>query len=84
MIKYEKEKLLLFTLHCNIPVNNRDTVVRVRGMPRCAEIDYRTHTHKTRDLKPAGFPIPVTIPTCTYILIPEITILGYSNPKTGI
>jgi hypothetical protein len=31
-------------------------------MPRCAEIHYRTRTRKTRDLKPAGFPIPVTNP----------------------
>ena len=31
-------------------------------MLRCAEIDYRTRTHQTRDLQPAGFPVPVTIP----------------------
>lgn len=47
----------------NIPVHTRDTAVRVRGMPRCAEIHYRTRTRKTRDLKPAGFPIPVTNPS---------------------
>ena len=32
-------------------------------MPQCAEFDYHTHTCKTCDLKPTGFPVPVTIPT---------------------
>jgi hypothetical protein len=31
-------------------------------MPWCAEIDYHTRTRQTRDLKPTGFPVPVTIP----------------------
>jgi hypothetical protein len=31
-------------------------------MPRCAEIQYRTRTRTTRFGKPAGFPVPVTIP----------------------
>jgi hypothetical protein len=44
------------------PRNTRDTAVWVRGMPRCGEIHYRTRTRKTHDLKPAGFPVPVTIP----------------------
>jgi len=48
----------------NIPVHTHNTMVRVRGMPQCAEIHYRTHTHKTHDLKPTGFPIPVTNPSC--------------------
>jgi len=48
--------------YCNIPVHTRDTVVRVHGMPRCAEIDYRTRTRTTRFGKPAGFPVPVPIP----------------------
>jgi hypothetical protein len=48
--------------YCNIPVHTRDTVVRVRGMPRCAEIYYRTRTRATRFGKPAGFPVPVPIP----------------------
>jgi len=34
--------------------------VQVRGRPRCAEIDYHTRTRKTHDLKPVGFPVPVT------------------------
>jgi hypothetical protein len=33
------------------------------GMPRCAKIHYRTRTRTTRFGKPAGFPVPVTIPT---------------------
>jgi hypothetical protein len=44
-------------------VNTRDTAARVRGVPRCVEIRYRTRTRQTRDLKPAGFPVPVTIPS---------------------
>jgi hypothetical protein len=43
-------------------MHTRDTAVRVRGVPRCAEIDYRTRTRKTCDLKPTGFRVPVTFP----------------------
>ena len=38
-------------------------MVWVCGMPWCAEINYHTCTRKTHDLIPAGFPIPMTIPT---------------------
>jgi hypothetical protein len=48
------------------PWNTCYTVVQVRGMPRCAEIDYRTCTCATRFGKPAGFPVPVTIPIYTF------------------
>jgi len=58
ILKLEK----LNSPYYNLPVHTHDTTVRVCGLPRCAKIHYRTHTHKTRDLKPAGFPIPVTIP----------------------
>ena len=44
-------------------MNTRDTAARVRGVPRCVEIRYHTRTRQTRDLKPAGFPVPVTIPS---------------------
>jgi len=44
-------------------VNTHDTAARVRGVLRCVEIHYRTRTRQTRDLKPVGFPVPVTIPT---------------------
>ena len=37
-------------------------MVRVRGMPRCVEMHYRTRTRITRFGKPAGFPVPVPIP----------------------
>jgi hypothetical protein len=47
----------------NLPVHTHDTVVQVRGMPRCVKIHYHTRTCKTHDLKPVGFPVPVTIPT---------------------
>ena len=47
------------------PLNTCDTAVWVCGMPRCAEIHYCTLTRATRFGKPAGFPVPVTIPTCT-------------------
>ena len=39
-----------------------DTMTRVRGIARVCELSYRTRTHQTRDLKPAGFPVPVTNP----------------------
>jgi len=45
------------------PWHTRDTVARVRGCVRVCQIRYRTHTRKTRDPKPAGFPVPVTNPT---------------------
>ena len=32
-------------------------------MLQCVEVDYHTHTRKTHDLEPTGFPKPVTIPT---------------------
>ena len=62
MIKYEEKNKIKFKLYCNIPVNTRDTAARVRGVSRCVEIHYCTRTRQTRDLKPAGFPVPVTIP----------------------
>ena len=43
-------------------MNTRDTAARVCGVPRCVKIHYRTRTRQTRDLKPTGFPVPVTIP----------------------
>ena len=46
-----------------IPVGTRDTVTRVRGIARVCELSYRTRTRQTRDLKPAGFPVPVTNPS---------------------
>jgi hypothetical protein len=44
-------------------VGTRNTVARVHGITRVAKLGYRTRTHKTRDLKPAGFPVPVTYPS---------------------
>ena len=38
-------------------------MVWVCGMLWCAKIDYCTCTCQIHDLKPVGFPIPVTIPT---------------------
>ena len=43
-------------------MNIRDTAAWVCGVPQCVEIHYRTHTCQTHDLKPTGFPVPVTIP----------------------
>jgi hypothetical protein len=63
-------------------VNTRDTAARVRGVPRCVEIRYRTRTRQTRDLKPAGFPVPVTIPSdrridiCTSTMSPICIAFG--------
>jgi hypothetical protein len=36
---------------------------RVHGIARVCELSYRTHTRQTCDLKPAGFPVPMTNPT---------------------
>ena len=36
-------------------------MVQVHSMPQCAKINYCTHTHKTYDLKPMSFPVPMTI-----------------------
>jgi hypothetical protein len=62
-------KNLLFTFYYNIPVNTCDTVAQVCGVLQCVKGDYCTHTHKTCDLKPVIFPVPVTIPTCTSDLL---------------
>ena len=43
-------------------MNTCDTAAQVCGVPRCVEIHYCTCTHQTHDLKPVGFPVPVTIP----------------------
>jgi hypothetical protein len=43
-------------------VNTRDTAVRVRGVPRCVEIQYRTRTRATRFGSTAGLPVPVFNP----------------------
>jgi len=55
-------------------------MVQVYGMPWCPEIDYHTCTCKTRDLKPAGFPIPVTIPSSgsNFVLLDLVEELDYS------
>jgi hypothetical protein len=67
MRKYEKKQILepqkLGSPYYNLPVHTRDTAVRVRGMPRCAEIHYRTRTRTTRFGKTAGIPVPVPNPT---------------------
>ena len=52
--------------------NTRDTAVWVRSMPRCAEINYRTRTRQTCDLKPTGFPVPVTIPKNVIVMVFEV------------
>ena len=38
------------------------TMARVHSIPRVYKLGYHTRTRKTRDLKPAGFPVPVTYP----------------------
>ena len=53
-------------------MSTRDTAARVRGVPRCVKIHYRTHTRQTCDLKPVGFPIPVTIPNSYAKLLGEL------------
>ena len=44
-------------------MNTRDTVVRVRGVPRCAKVHYRTRTRITRGVGTTGLPAPVRKPT---------------------
>jgi hypothetical protein len=46
-----------------LPVNTRNTAVRVRGILRCAKVHYRTHTRGTRFKNTAGLPVPVLNPT---------------------
>ena len=46
-----------------IPVNTRDTTVRVHGLVWVRRIWYRTRTRVTRDPKPAGFHVPLEKPT---------------------
>ena len=46
----------------NIPMKTRNTVVRVRGVLRCAKIQYRTRTRDTRFGNTAGFSVPVLNP----------------------
>ena len=47
----------------NLPAYTRNTAVRVRGVSRCAKIQYRTHTRGTRFGNTAGFPVPVRNPS---------------------
>ena len=44
-------------------MHTRDTAIRVRGMPRCVEINYPTRTHDTRFGNTAGKPVTVAIPS---------------------
>ena len=44
------------------------TMARVHSIPQVYKLGYHTRTRKTRDLKPAGFLVPVTYPMTTCIL----------------
>ena len=46
----------------SIPVGTHNTMAWVHGIGRVYKLRYHTCTHKTRDLKPAGFPVPVVSP----------------------
>jgi hypothetical protein len=46
-----------------LPVNTRNTAVRVRGILRCAKVHYRTRTRGTRFKNTAGLPVPVLNPS---------------------
>ena len=62
--------------YCNIPINTCDTVVWVCSVPWCAKGHYRTCTRQTCDLKPAGFPIPVTIPIAATVIVAAAAIFA--------
>ena len=44
-------------------MNTCDTVVRVRGVLRCAKMQHRTRTRVTRFGRTAGLPVPVRNPS---------------------
>ena len=48
--------------HTTIPVNTHDTMVRVRGVSRCAKVQHRTRTRGTRFGNTVGKPVPVRNP----------------------
>ena len=68
--------------YCNIPINTCDTVVWVCSVPWCAKGHYRTCTRQTHDLKPAGFPVPVTIPNSGKVHVHECPVAIDSVPES--
>ena len=46
----------------SIPVGTRNTAAQVHGIGWVYKLRYCTCTHKTHDLKPMGFPVPVASP----------------------
>ena len=50
---------------CQIPVGTCNTLAWVHSITWVYKLRYCTHTHKTHDLKPVGFLVPVTYPNHT-------------------